>query len=155
MDHSPVLPNLHVGSCPKTSSDIDQLKRDIGITAVVNLQTEADFAWWDIDWPVLEGHYRETDMEVRRLPVVDLNPHSLRSNLPQCVEALEALLKNGHTVYLHCNVGVNRSPSVTIAYLHWIEGRTLNDAVDHVKHCRSCSPYVDAIRLATEDRMKR
>lgn len=155
MDHSQVLPQLFVGSCPKTSADIDRLKQEAGITAVVNLQTEGDFTWWDIDWPGLESHYREVGMEIKRVPVVDFDPESLRQNLRICVEAVDELLRSGHTVYVHCNVGVNRSPSVTIAYLHWIEKRTLDGAVDHVSQCRSCCPYVEAIRLATADRAER
>lgn len=154
MDHSQVLPNFHVGSCPRSREDIDRLKKDAGITAVVNVQTEGDFSYWEIDWPVLEAHYREASVEVRRVPVLDFNPDALRNGLPGCVEAVGELVKDGHTVYVHCNVGVNRSPSVVIAYLHWVEGRPLDDAVDHVMRCRSCDPYLDAIRLATEDRAR-
>jgi len=152
MDHSQILPNLFVGSCPRSREDIDRLKGEAGITAVVNVQTEGDFSYWEIDWPVLEAHYQEAGVEVRRVPVQDFNPEALQANLPRCVEAVAGLLREGHTVYVHCNVGVNRAPSVAIAYLHSIEGRALNEAVDHVMRCRSCDPYVEAIRLATGDR---
>jgi len=154
MDFSQILPQLFVGSCPRSPEDIDLLRWKASITAVVNLQTEGDFAYWDIDWPELEIHYGRAGMEVRRVPVVDFNPDSLRENLPLCVEAVDDLMKDGHTVYVHCNVGVNRSPSTIIAYLHWIEGRELDEAVDHVMGCRACDPYVDAIRLASEDRAR-
>jgi protein-tyrosine phosphatase len=114
----------------------------------VNLQTSGDFTYWDIEWSVLEAHYREAGVEVRWMPVQDFNPDALREGLPKCVEAVDGLVQEGHTVFVHCNVGVNRSPSVVIAYLHWIEGRTLDDAVDHVTRCRACRPYVEAIKLA-------
>jgi hypothetical protein len=39
-------------------------------------------------------------------------------------------------------------------YLHWILGWDLKKATDHVLKCRSCEPYVEAIRLAGEDRGK-
>jgi protein-tyrosine phosphatase len=152
MDHSQILSHLHVGSCPRSRGDINRLKNEAGITAVVNLQTEGDFSYWDIDWPVLEAHYREADVDIRRVPVLDFNPDALRANLPRCVEVVAGLIRDGHTVYVHCNVGVNRSPSVAIAYLYWIEGRALEDAVEQVLRCRSCNPYAEAIRLATEDR---
>ena len=71
-------------------------------------------------------------MEVRRVPVQDFSPDALRKGLPGCVEAVGELVEDGHSVYVHCNVGVNRSPSVAIAYLHWIEGWALDEAVDHV-----------------------
>ena len=149
MNHSQVLPRLFVGSCPESPEDIDRLRREAGITAVVNLQTEGDLDHWDIDWPRLQAHYRKVGIEVRRVPVQDFDPDALRANLPRCVEAVDGLMKDGHTVYVHCNAGVNRSPSVAIAYLHWIEGRTLEDAADHLARCRSCDPYIEAIRLAS------
>jgi atypical dual specificity phosphatase len=152
MDYSQILPNLHVGSCPRSPEDIDRLKREAGVTAVVNLQTSGDFTYWDIDWPELEAYYRESGVVVRWLPIQDFNRDALREGLPKCVEVVDGLVKEDHTVYVHCNIGVNRSPSVVIAYLHWVEGRALDEAVDHVMRFRSCDPYVEAIRLATEDR---
>jgi protein-tyrosine phosphatase len=49
------------------------------------------------------------------------------------------------TVYTHCNVGMGRSPSVTIAYLVQKQGWNLDDAIEHVTCCRSCSPNIDAL----------
>jgi protein-tyrosine phosphatase len=108
--------------------------------------------YWGIDWPRLESHYQTTGIDVRRSPVQDFDPDDLRRSLPKCVEALDDLLGEGHMVYLHCNMGVNRSPTIAIAYLHWIQGWSLEKATDHVLKCRSCDPYVDAIRLASGDR---
>ena len=48
-----MTPRLFVGSCPRSRDDIDQLKREAGITVVVDLQTEGDFAYREIDWPLL------------------------------------------------------------------------------------------------------
>ena len=152
MDQSQILSNLFVGSCPKSPEDIDQLRREAGISAVVNVQTEGDLDYWEINWTQLETHYRNAGVEVRRVPVQDFSPHALQKHLPECVEAVDGLLKDGHVVYVHCNVGVNRSPSICIAYLHWIEGRVLDDAVDHVTRCRACGPYIEAIKLASRDR---
>jgi len=41
-----------------------------------------------------------------------------------------------------------------VAYLHWMSGWAFDDAVQHVVSHRDCDPYVEAIRLATEDRAK-
>jgi hypothetical protein len=41
MDPSQILPNLFVGSYPRSPEDIDRLKQDFGITAVLNVQTES------------------------------------------------------------------------------------------------------------------
>lgn len=153
MEVSQILPNLFVGSCPRSVDDIDRLAKEMKVSAVVNVQTDGDLDYWEIDWPSLATHYDRLGMDARRLPVQDFSPDALRENLPRCVDAVKELLAVGHTVFVHCNVGVNRSPSICIAYLHWIVGRTLDDAVEHVTQCRSCEPYLEAIRLASADRL--
>jgi protein-tyrosine phosphatase len=152
MDISAILPNVLVGPCPQSPQDIGRLKRDYGVSAVLNLQTDDDMDYWGFDWSELEHRYRKLGIEVRRSPIRDFDPDDLRRKLPQCVKALDALLQQGHKVYVHCSMGINRSPSVVIAYLAWIKGLSLEDAVDRVTTVRSCDPYVDAIRLAGEDR---
>ena len=151
MNFDQITPRLYVGSCPIEIEDVDRLKNEIGVTGVLNLQSEDDLAYWRIDWAKLESHYRESEIEARRIPGQDFNPDALRLGLPRCVEALAELMDEGRTVYVHCNVGVNRSPTTVIAYLHWREGRELDEATAHVLSCRSCQPYVDMIRLASED----
>ena len=122
MDASQILPNLLVGSYPAAPEDIDRLQREFGVTAVLSLQSDEDLATWDVPWHRLEAHYQRTGIEVLRVPVWDFDRDDLRRKLPQCVGVLDKLLQQGHTVYLALpNMGVNRSPSVAIAYLHWIE----------------------------------
>ena len=154
MDVSQILPNLFVGSFPKSTEDIDRLRRE-GVTAVLNVQTDDDMASWGLNWRRLELHFGEAGVELRRVPVRDFDPDDLRRQLPRCVEVLDELLRQGHTVYVHCNMGVNRSPSIVIAYLHWVVGWDLEKATDHVVQRRSCDPYVDVIELAGADRKRK
>jgi protein-tyrosine phosphatase len=147
-----VLPHLFVGSCPASADDINHLKTDYGVTAILNLQTDHDFDYWDLNWSRIEARCYELGIEVRRIPVRDFDGLDLRKKLSQCVETLDELLRGGYTVYTHCNVGSGRSPSVAIAYLVWRQGWNLDDAIDHVTQCRSCSPNIDAIVLAGGDR---
>jgi hypothetical protein len=147
-----ILPNLFVGSCPTTAEDIDRLKRDFAVTAVLTVQTEEDFDYGGIHWDDLKACYDQAAIEVRRLPVRDFDPDDLRRTLPNCVTALDELLSRGHTVFLHCNAGMNRSPTIAITYLCWIEGWTLEAATEHVMESHLCSPYLETIRLASEDR---
>jgi len=116
-----ILPNVYVGSCPLDADDVDRLKWQLGVTAVLNVQTDEDMAYWNIDWSFMEELYRQQEIRCRRVPVQDFSPENLRALLPDCVEALRTLLDEGHTVYVHCSAGMNRSPSTVIAYLHWIE----------------------------------
>jgi protein-tyrosine phosphatase len=155
MNLDEIVPGVLVGECPIDRDDVESLRRDFGVTAVVNLQTEEDFAYWGIDWRVMEAAYREAGIAVRRVPVCDFDRDHLRSRLRDCVEALDQLIAAGHTVYVHCSAGLNRSPSTVVAYLHWNLGWDFDRAVRHVTSRRACSPYVDAIALATEDRSRR
>jgi protein-tyrosine phosphatase len=143
-----ILPQLFVGCCPQDRTDIEFLKANHGITAVLSLQTDDDFVSWGIDWQEMEAAYRDCGIELRRVPVEDFNPDELRRKLPACVEALDGLLRQGHKVYVHCSGGVNRSPSTVVAYLHWVREMSLSEAVDFVMKRHPCDPYVEVIRMA-------
>ena len=145
MDYNRIHPNLYVGSCPKTLRDINVLN-EIGVTAVLNLQTSDDERYVKIAWNALEKSYKSCGIKVRRVPVRDFDPEDLEEKLPACVRELRDLLSTGHVVYLHCTAGCGRSPTVAIAYLAWERGIALADACDYVHSRRDCSPTVEAIR---------
>ena len=109
-------------------------------------------ACWGVNWYRLDAHYEQAGVEIHRVPVRDFDRDDLRRQLSECVEVLDKLLSQGHTVYVHCNMGVNRSPTIVIAYLHWVLGWDLEKATAYVTRYRSCDPYVETIRLANEDR---
>lgn len=153
MNFSQVLPRLFVGSCPADASDISHLKTEFGITAILNLQTDHDLDYCDLDLSRFEARCRELGMEMRRVAIRDNDGSDLVAKLPDCVEILDELLSDGHTVYAHCNVGMNRSPAVVLAYLVWRLGWNLDDATEHVTRCQSCSPAIKAIVRAGRDRV--
>lgn len=148
MEFDQILPNVFVGSCPRNRGDAKHLKTEAGVSAVLNLQTDQDFGSWGIDWDAMDEAYQAVGIEVRRVPVMDFNPEQLRQKLPACVRALDTLLKAGHTVYVHCSGGINRSPSTVVAYLHWIGRMELREAVHFVMERHPCDPYVEAIQSA-------
>ncbi len=151
MDYTQVLDDIYVGSCPTSREEIDLLKTHLGVTAVLNLQTDDDLQRTNCDWPHLEAYYRRLKIKVVRFPVRDLDPDDLRKNLPGCVQALGQLLREQHTVYVHCTAGMGRSPSVVVTYMNWVQQCELEEAVEFVTTCRRCSPNVEAIRMAGED----
>ena len=148
---SEILPELYVGPCPVTTEDLDALRREHGISAVVNLQSEEDIRQIGYDWKGLKRHYRQAKMELRHVPIQDFDPEDLRKHLPACVQALNELLRDDHIVYVHCTQGVGRAPTVVVTYLHWIQQWDLDEALRHVSARRRCSPDTEAIRLASED----
>lgn len=148
IDYNRIQPQLLVGTYPESQQEVEALRRDEGVTAVMNLQTDEDLRVVRFFAEPLEKLYAGSSIELRRVPVRDFDEPHLQERLPKCVRALQRLLEKGHTVYLHCTAGVNRSPTVAIAYLHWCLGWKLDSAVEHVEACRPCSPKVEAVRQA-------
>jgi hypothetical protein len=48
----------------------------------------------------------------------------------------------GERVYLHCNAGLNRAPTLAIAYLRAHGVMSLDEACAHVKARRACGPFM-------------
>ncbi len=123
MEYVQILPQLFLGSHPQTTDEIERLRQEAGITAVLNLQTDDDMRAVNLVWEPLEAHYQTCGIELSRLPVRDFDPVDLREKLAECVRTLDRLLAASHSVYLHCTAGTGRSPTVAIAYLHWCGDR--------------------------------
>ncbi|PYX33847.1 MAG: hypothetical protein DMG80_04305 [Acidobacteria bacterium] len=144
-----ILPNLFVGPAPVHDDDFRDMKA-LNITAILSLQTDED------DSAAAVEKERDTAMAVgmsfTHLPVTDFDRLELARKLPQCVKILEGLVAQGDILYLHCTAGVNRSPTVAAAYLHWSLGWPLEKALEHIETCRNCSPDEVAIRYASHVR---
>jgi protein-tyrosine phosphatase len=148
IDYNRIQPWLLVGAFLESAHEVEILQRRENVSAVLNLQTDEDFEevrFFDEHPEIL---YADTDVKVCRFPIRDFDKAHLQQRLPECVAVLRRLLNEGHTVYLHCSAGINRSPTVAAAYLHWCLGWDLDTAVQHVEQRRNCSPNVDAIRQA-------
>lgn len=139
---------IFIGTCPGHEVDIERLEQGPGVTAILNLQTDADFGALKIDWARLETHYSRRGLTVRRWPIRDFDPDDLEHRIPGAAAALGELLSAGHQVYVHCTAGVCRAPAVVIAFLAWHRGWDLDEAYEFVKRQRPCSPYLDRIRAA-------
>ncbi len=140
-----VLPELLVGEYPRVE-DLAWLRDTHGVTAVLSLQDDADLASKRIRPTDLEAASAALGLAFERLPVADGDLVALAARLPVAVTRLDALIGLGGRVYLHCNAGYNRAPTVAIAYLHVHRGLTLDAACALVKERRSCVPYVGALR---------
>ncbi len=146
IDYSEILPNLFVGTCPYGREDIRELKERLGVTAVLNLQSDEDLRERNIHWPAMERFYRKSGIESQRVPLRDFDYDHQQEHLPEAVRALEQLLSANYKVYLHCNAGVGRSPLVAMAYLHWCRKMTAEEAIRYVRERRPCSPYEDLLK---------
>jgi len=140
-DLSVILPELLVGEYP-TPHDAEWLRAAHGVTAVVSLQDDADLASKGLRLHELEHAYRRYGVHFHRIPVPDCDNDTLAARLDESVAVLRALLTNGGRVYLHCNAGMNRAPTIAIAYLHSEHGLSLIEAREFVKQRRHCVPYM-------------
>jgi protein-tyrosine phosphatase len=147
MDHSQIPPNLFVGSSPKTDEDIDCLKL-AGITGLLNLQTESDFRFLKLDWALLQTFYRARGIEIRRVPIQDFNEADLEAHLPEAVDVLHSLMEAAHVVFVHCKYGLNRSPTIVVACMHWWLGWDLEAAECPVRTHHRCDADMELIRRA-------
>jgi protein-tyrosine phosphatase len=141
-----IAPGILVGEYPRPE-DVVWLRREHGISAVLSLQDDHDL--WDkgLSLASLEDAYRRERIEFRRLPVADMSEIDLSSALSEAVDLLHELVSAGHTVLLHCNAGVNRSPTVGIAYLCAHGGMSLDEACRLVKGRRGyCLPFMAPLR---------
>jgi len=150
LTYAQILPRLFIGSHPRTIADIERLRREAGITAVLNIHTNDDMRAVNLDWPPLEAHYQKYPILLRRVPMIE-EQVELRAKLYQAIQALGELLADGHTVYLHCTAGIGRAPTVAVGYLHTCLGWDWEEAVAHVKSVRQCAPHLEALRLAIAD----
>jgi hypothetical protein len=147
-DVARILSDLYIGAGPRSASDIAALQRLLGITAVLSLQTERDLDTLKLSWDRIQEWYRAVGIDLRRVPIEDFSPQALIDHIDKAVAALEGLRKEGHTVYMHCTAGVNRSPSVAVAFLSMVEGMPLEDALALVTQRRpQADPYEEVLEF--------
>jgi protein-tyrosine phosphatase len=140
-----VRPNLFVGNAPQAAEDTALLAAE-GVSAVLSLQTDDDLAQSGLRWPQVEAWYSQQDIVARRLPILDFSPEAIVTHMDEALAALNVLLEDGHTVYLHCTMGINRSPTIAIAYLVRTEGLSVAAALDAVLSARPAArPYARAL----------
>ena len=146
--------HLLVGEYP-APADARWLAETHGVTAVVSLQDDADLASKGLDLAELEEAYRDAGLVFQRFPVPDGDEDHLVARLAAVVGHIVRLVDAGGRVYLHCNAGYNRAPTVAIAFLVLHESLSPDAARAAMKACRTCVPYVRAIEAYARHRKPR
>lgn len=140
-----VTDGVYVGTYPQTPEDIRHLKQTLGVTAVLSLQDDGDLDALGVRWDLLQRAYQASGIVAVREPVKDFSPRALFERLADCVERLEQLVGAGHRVYVHCTAGINRSPTVVIAWLHVHRGLPVEEATATVTGRRECWPFPEVL----------
>ena len=118
-----------VGSGPREPSDLDALRVESRVSAMLSVQHDECLEKQEIDDPRLIRYGRRLGLTMERGPLRDFDPADQQRGLPAAVRGLWDLLRQGHRVYVHGTAGINRSPLVVLTYLSLVEGMSLEEAM--------------------------
>ncbi|CAL9135186.1 Dual specificity phosphatase, catalytic domain [Musa troglodytarum] len=151
MQYSKITEQIYVGSCIQTEKDVQTLSDVVGITAVLNFQSESERANWGINSESINDACCQNNILMVNYPIREVDSLDLRKKLPFCVGLLLRLLRKNFRIFVTCTTGFDRSPACVIAYLHWIQDTALHAAHNFVTGLHSCRPDRAAIVWATWD----
>jgi len=132
---------LLIGEYPR-EDDIVWLKNHHGITAILSLQDAEDLKLHGLSAAVIETACRENGLRYVRTPIPDSGADAMALHLQTALDALRNLIEARNRVFLHCNAGMNRAPTLAIAFLRAARGMSLDEALAHVKQRHICGPYM-------------
>lgn len=145
-DVSEVLPDLWIGKALRSREDTMRLKNELGVTAVVSLETDRDLDAVGLTWGDVRKQYEALGIEVHRSEIEGDWPAAIIVLMRLAMKLVRQLIQDGHSVYLHCTAGVNRSPTVALMYLNLIEAIPVEEALAIVQIRRpQAKPYEDVV----------
>lgn len=142
---TPLDHELLLGNHPATPADLRALA-GAGVRAVVNLQSDRDLMERGLNWKLLGNAYLGLGIEARRVPIIDFDREDLARHLDTAVAAIAEQIAAGRPTFVHCNAGLNRSPSAVIAYVARHRGLSLAAAGEWVQSRHQSMPYDDVMR---------
>lgn len=125
--------------------DIPWLASEYRVSAIHNLQDDEDLRINALDASALRDLAAQHQVRYVRTPIQDGSADDVAARLVAALTDLDALIKSGDRVYLHCNAGLNRAPTLAIAWLRAYGGMSLNEALAHVKRRRACGPFMTVL----------
>lgn len=113
------------------------------------LQSDACLEAMDINWGAIREHGVKRNILMVRVAIRDFDHFDQMVMLPEAVKVVATLLAMGKRVYIHCTAGINRASLVTIGYMTFFQGNSLEDALRLVKSKRpQAHPYIDCWKAA-------
>ncbi|XP_037428803.1 phosphoglucan phosphatase LSF1, chloroplastic-like isoform X1 [Triticum dicoccoides] len=151
MQYSKITEQIYVGSCIQTQKDVKMLSETVGITSVLNFQSESERINWGINSEAINDSCRQNNILMINYPIREVDSMDLRKKLPFSVGLLLRLIRKNYRIYVTCTTGYDRSPACVIAYLHWVQDTPLHIAHKFITGLHSCRPDRAAIVWATWD----
>ncbi|KAL0276391.1 UNVERIFIED_CONTAM: hypothetical protein PYX00_003979 [Menopon gallinae] len=122
---SRVLPFLYLGN-QKNAADLELLK-SLGVTRVLNVTSD------------VPGYHEAEGISYRKLPASDSGQQNLKQYFEEAFDFIDEARKVGAKVLVHCQAGISRSATITIAYV--MKHRLLS-MVDAYKVVKSARPII-------------
>jgi protein-tyrosine phosphatase len=138
---SEITDYLLIGEYPR-EDDIEWLHDEHRVTAIHNLQDDEDLRINALDSARLREVSARHGIKYVRTPIQDGSADDMADRLRAALSDLAVLVGGNERVYLHCNAGLNRAPTLAIAYLRAHGRMSLDQALAYVKRRRSCGPFM-------------
>jgi dual specificity MAP kinase phosphatase len=119
---SRVLPYLYLGN-QHDAADLNTL-RSLGVTRVLNVTSN------------LPRYHEACGITYRQLPASDSGHQNLKQYFEEAFDFIDEALNSGASVLVHCQAGVSRSATITIAYIMKHKLLTMAEAYKLVKNAR-------------------
>lgn len=129
LEWSEITPRLLVGSCPKAPADLDVIRSQANVSALLSLQHDLCHANHGIDYRAMRDAGERMGLVMVRSPIRDFDAADARRNLARAVRLLDSLVRDHQRVYVHCTAGVGRSALTVLGYLVLVEGAMLEVAL--------------------------
>ena len=125
-----ILVNKFAIGTPILSTNDQFLLKDKKIKSVIDLRNEYDIEKYNLRHQL---NFNKV-FDYFNISLPDHNSKRLANfnEIEKSVELLKKLILKG-PVFMHCHAAVERSPLISIAYLHKYKGLSVNHAYDYVK----------------------
>jgi len=133
-EYDEVYPRVYLGG-KELGVDIAGLQA-LGVTHVLNAAKGHHIGQVDTS----AGYFRKAGIEFLGVPATDSPTFPIRSYFQDAASFIEQGLYGGGKVYVHCECGISRAPTLVIAFLMLRRGLSLRQAVAAVRSTRSIFP---------------
>jgi atypical dual specificity phosphatase len=147
-----ITPTLVVGTCPMTPLDLERIRDEARVSAVMSLQHDDCYRYWNIDFSDMVFTASRLGLTLARHSIRDFDIEDMRRQLPAAMALLAKLQMTGHRTYVHCTAGLGRAPLTVLGYLTLVERLDPEDAIRMILHGRpGAVPAWEAYHGCVED----
>lgn len=119
---------LFLGGISLYGTNSLQTIKSLEITHILNVAAEIK---WD------ENILNKENIKVKHIPAFDIESYNIGYHFEEAFNYIDNALKQNGKVYVHCAVGVSRSPTIVISYIMRRYSMSYEDTYNYVKRLRN------------------